>query len=351
MRDEKMIMKSFLCCLMGWSALGGFAEPVGATFSIVAIDPSTGEVGSAGASCIANSQIINDPIGAIGSINTQAYYRSDNQQYARSLMELGLSPQEIIDSLIVNDAQGNPTIRQYGIVDLVAGGRSAAYTGVNTSDWKGHRTGTTYAIQGNILLDSTIVDSMEVIFNSTPGSLSDRLMAALEAAKVPGADTRCLVWGKSSISAFIHVVLPDSTDYPYLVVADTPNILDPIDRLRVLYDAWKDSVTGVEENSELRTSNFEFRLVQNYPNPFRHQTIISFELPTSGFVALKVYDIAGRLVETLVNERQQSGVYQVQWEGQTTQGGGEAKDQASGVYFYRLQVGEFTATRKLILLK
>ncbi|MCH7761313.1 DUF1028 domain-containing protein [candidate division TA06 bacterium] len=347
-------MKSFLCCLMGWSALGGFAEPVGATFSIVAIDPSTGEVGSAGASCIANSQIINDPIGAIGSINTQAYYRSDNQQYAHSLMELGLSPQEIIDSLIVNDAQGNPTIRQYGIVDLVGGGRSAAYTGVNTSDWKGHRTGTTYAIQGNILLDSTIVESMEVIFNLTPGSLSDRLMAALEAAKVPGADTRCLVWGKSSISAFIHVVLPDSTDYPYLVVSNTPTSVDPIDSLRILYDAWRDTITGVEENSEFRTSNFEFRLVQNHPNPFHSTTLIRYSLPGirgqgSGIsgqgkiqVSLTIYNITGRLVETLVDLVQEPGVYQVQW---------KAKDQSSGIYFYRLQANDFISTKKLILLR
>ncbi|MCH7760724.1 hypothetical protein IIA15_04890 [candidate division TA06 bacterium] len=119
---------------------------------------------------------------------------------------------------------------------------------------------------------------------------------------------------------------------------------------------------GVEETEpdlgEYRISILEFRLFQNQPNPFYHSTTISYSLPAfsdqqSAFsrelkipVRLDVYDITGRLVEMLVNERQEPGVYKVQWEG---------KDQASGIYFYRLearigQTGDFVRTKKMILL-
>jgi uncharacterized Ntn-hydrolase superfamily protein len=336
-----------------------FAIPAEATFSIVAIDPATGEVGSAGASCIANSYIINDPIGAIGAINTQASYHTGNQQYAHFLMEVGLSPQEIIDSLIANDAQGIPGVRQYGIVDLVGGGRSAAHTGVFTNDWKGHLLGTTYAIQGNILLGPEILDSMEFIFNITPGLLCDRLMMALEAAKVVGADTRCQPLGKSSISAFIHVVPTDSIDYPYLIVANSPTSVDPIDSLRVLYDAWKDSVMGVEENTNFNIDAPRVQLLQNSPNPFNSITTISYQIPITypasripNLVSLTIYDLTGSLVKTLVNEIQEPGIYRIQWVGMDASG----KTVHSGIYFTRL-VSQFgkdqkrTSTQKIVLLR
>jgi uncharacterized Ntn-hydrolase superfamily protein len=97
------------------------------TFSIVAVDTITGEIGSAGASCVGpiggvGAFILSDVIEGIGAIHTQASYISTNQNYAHSLMLIGLSPQQIIDSLVANDAQNNPTIRQYGIVDLTRNG-------------------------------------------------------------------------------------------------------------------------------------------------------------------------------------------------------------------------------------
>ena len=101
----------------------------------------------------------------------------------------GLSPQEIIDWLVAHDAQNNPTIRQYGIVDLTRNGESAAYTGVNCNDYKNHVTGPGYAIQGNILLGQIIIDTMHTTFLNTPGPLADRLMATLQAAKTPPWDT------------------------------------------------------------------------------------------------------------------------------------------------------------------
>ena len=128
-------------------------------------------------------------------------------------MELGLSPNEIIELLEENDIQNNPTIRQYGVVDLIDGGRSSAFTGENCMDYKGHIIGPNYAIQGNILLGENILIEMENNFNSTEGTLADKLMSAMQGANIPGADTRCLEDSISSLSSFIRVAKPnDSSD-------------------------------------------------------------------------------------------------------------------------------------------
>ena len=220
------------------------------TFSIVAIDTETGEVGSAGGSCIAGSIIISDIHPGIGAIHTQSYYLSGNQNYASNLMEQGYTPNQIISNLVLNDVQNNPSIRQYGIVSFDNDGESASYTGNNCLDWKGHINETIYAIQGNILLNESILDSMESKFISTNGPLSQKLMAALQGAKVPGADSRCLDEGISTYSAFIRVAQPnDGNEYymdlnvnsviPYFIENDL--WIDPIDTLQVLYDEWHET--------------------------------------------------------------------------------------------------------------
>jgi uncharacterized Ntn-hydrolase superfamily protein len=215
--------------------------PVRATFSIVAVDTITGEVGGAGASCIAGSQIINDLIESVGAVHTQAWYLSGNQDNAHDLLAAGLTPDSIIGWLYANDVQDVPELRQYGVVTLAGNGASAGFTGFATDYWKGHITGPGYAIQGNILLGPQIIDSMEFEFLNTEGPLEEKLMAALEAAKVPGADTRCLPNNKSSISAFIRVIRPGDggTTYLYEVINNTSGSTEPIDLLRVAFDEWK----------------------------------------------------------------------------------------------------------------
>ncbi|MHB8580552.1 MAG: T9SS type A sorting domain-containing protein [Ignavibacteriaceae bacterium] len=86
----------------------------------------------------------------------------------------------------------------------------------------------------------------------------------------------------------------------------------------------------------------EYTLYQNYPNPFNPSTIISYQLPVSSKVVLKIYDLLGRDVATLVNKEQTTGNYKVRFNGNNL---------ASGVYFYRLKAGNFAETKKLVLLK
>jgi hypothetical protein len=90
----------------------------------------------------------------------------------------------------------------------------------------------------------------------------------------------------------------------------------------------------------------EFVLYQNYPNPFNPSTVISYQLPVTSNVTLKVYDILGNEIATLVNEEKQPGIYEVEFN--LVSG---IRNPASGVYFYKLIAGEFTQTRKMILLR
>jgi len=212
------------------------------TFSIVAVDIENGIVGSAGASCIGGSIIISDIHPGVGAIHTQSYWSGYNQIMASNMMDLGLTPDEIIDYIVENDVSNNPTIRQYGIVDIYDGGRSAAYTGSNCMDYKDHILGPNYAIQGNILLDENILLLMEQNFNQTVGTLSDKLMAALQGANIPGADSRCLNNNTSSLSAFIRVAKPLDEEGDYyldLNVNNTSNGVEPIDLLQELYNQWQ----------------------------------------------------------------------------------------------------------------
>ncbi len=86
----------------------------------------------------------------------------------------------------------------------------------------------------------------------------------------------------------------------------------------------------------------DFSLLQNYPNPFNPSTTISYDLSVKSLVTLKIYDILGREVETLVDQKQDPGKYGVRF---------DASRLSSGVYFYRLVAGNYVATRKMAVLK
>ena len=101
----------------------------------------------------------------------------------------------------------------------------------------------------------------------------------------------------------------------------------------------KDTVSSVEENY---FEPNDFYLLQNFPNPFNPLTKIKYSIPQSSFVILKLYDILGNEIETLVSEEKPSGIYEVEF---------NASNLSSGIYFYQLQAGGFMSTKKLVLLK
>jgi hypothetical protein len=92
---------------------------------------------------------------------------------------------------------------------------------------------------------------------------------------------------------------------------------------------------------------FHFNLLQNYPNPFNASTILTYEIEKGEKLTLKIYDILGREVRSLVNGLQRPGVYRVIWDGKNNQG----REVSSGIYLYQLRVGHYKQTKKLVLIK
>lgn len=85
-----------------------------------------------------------------------------------------------------------------------------------------------------------------------------------------------------------------------------------------------------------------YKLNQNYPNPFNPSTIINYQIPEEGFITLKVYDIIGKEVKTLINENKPAGSYNVKF---------DASDLSSGIYIYRIRANNFVQSRKMLLIK
>jgi uncharacterized Ntn-hydrolase superfamily protein len=162
-------------------------EEIIATFSIVARDPVTEELGVAVQSrAFRAAAIVSYAKSGVGAIATQA---SANQSYGPrglELLEQGLSPDEVVTRL-TNADEGRDR-RQLAVID--AQGRVSAYTGSRTSDWAGHIEGNNYSVQGNILVSEQVVQAMAQAFETTEGELAERLMAALDAGQAAGGDAR-----------------------------------------------------------------------------------------------------------------------------------------------------------------
>lgn len=302
----KNIFTTILTCLFFYGI--GTAQD---TFSIMAVDPATGEVGSAGATCLTSADcggcggavIINNLVPGVGGINAQAYVCIPNSNLNKGIieMQMGKSPQEILDFLIANDfcasQSNNPAYRQYGIVDLDENNipRAVAFSGANTSNYSNHITGSNYAIQGNILLGQEILDDMEAGFLNTEGTLAEKLMGAMQGANVPGADTRCLIDGISSKSGYLRVAQPNDEAgdfYLDLIVESTVNGVDPIDSLQSLMNTW------------LLTNTNELNLQSNFsifPNPSNGKFSIEIQnFQQYNNLTISIFTTTGKLVKTQV---------------------------------------------------
>jgi uncharacterized Ntn-hydrolase superfamily protein len=162
-------------------------EPLVATFSIVGFDPETGDLGVAVASKFPGvGAVVPYAEAGVGAVATQSLANVSYGPNGMALLKMGLSPQQVVEALTSVDDQRE--MRQWGIVD--AQGRSASFTGKECFTWAGHRTGPSYAAQGNLLVGEETVSAMEKTFLETKGLLPDRLLAALDAGQAAGGDRR-----------------------------------------------------------------------------------------------------------------------------------------------------------------
>ena len=213
-----------MCALVSMSA-----SVAHATFSIVAYDPQTGELGIA-----VQSRAFSVGAGVpwaeagVGAVATQSATNESFGPMGLDLMRSGKSAEETLRILIEGD-DGREN-RQVGIVD--ATGRSAAFTGVECGNWAGDSTGVGFSIQGNLLAGPDVVNNMVNAFHSTDGELAEKLIAALHAAQAAGGDKR------GQQSAALLVVRPSDkfpeyrTRYIDLRVEDH---VTPIDELEHVF--------------------------------------------------------------------------------------------------------------------
>ena len=204
------------------------ALPTG-TFSIVAVDSLTGELGVAVQSrAFSVGSSVAWAEAGVGAIATQALTNQAFGPKGLELLRQGLGSREALDRLLAEDP-GRET-RQVGIID--AAGHAVNHTGTQCQAWAGGRTGRGYACQGNILVSEEVVTAMARAFETTQGELAERLLAALQAAQAAGGDKRGVQ------SAALLVVRPSEgrPQYRYryidLRVEDHP---DPINELARLY--------------------------------------------------------------------------------------------------------------------
>jgi uncharacterized Ntn-hydrolase superfamily protein len=272
------------------------------TFSIIAVDPVTGDIGSAGASCVDGAanfggiiDIITKIIPGRGGVNSQAYVciPNSNLNNAITQMETGATPDEIIDYLLNNDSCNsqnfNPAYRQYGIADFDTNGdpRTAGFTGTAADNYKDDIQGANYSVQGNILLNETVLNNMQANFNSTTGTLADKLMSAMQGANFAGADSRCLARGTSSTSAYLLVYkADDEVDNPHirLNIEEMPFGEEPIDSLQSLYNQFLGSNETALKNK-----------LQLYPNPVDSEFTLYYE-PGVLIKKLSISDMQGKII-------------------------------------------------------
>lgn len=170
--------------------------PPVATFSIVAVDPDTGEIGVAVQSKIVGvGSIVPFAKAGVGAVATQSFANTGYGPLGLLALQSDLDPDQTIKLLTENDPL-HPS-RQVGVIS--ADGEAATFTGDDCHGWAGGLTGENYAVQGNILTGPEVVEAMARAFEEAEGVLAERLIAALAAGQEAGGDKR----GRQSASLLI----------------------------------------------------------------------------------------------------------------------------------------------------
>lgn len=204
-----------------------------ATFSIVAANPETGEVGVAVQSkFLAVGAVVPWAKANVGAVATQSWANTTFGPEGLRLLEKGLPPEEVIDKLIAGDP--GRSLRQVAVIN--SDGEASAFTGHECYDWAGHKIGKHHSCQGNILVSGKTVSEMSRAFEESEGPLAERMLKAIAAAQQAGGDSR----GKQSAAVY---VLQEGAGYGSyndvkvdLRVDDHP---EPIEELQRLYELHK----------------------------------------------------------------------------------------------------------------
>jgi uncharacterized Ntn-hydrolase superfamily protein len=223
-------------------------EPLAHTFSIVARDAETGEMGVAVQShWFSVGSLVAWGEAGVGVVATQSFVNPSFGQRGLELLKKGMTAQEVVDQLISTD-EGRD-VRQLAIVD--SKGNSASYTGSKCISEAGNIAGDNYSVQANMMLNSTVWGAMSKAFENSKGPLAERLITALEAAQKEGGDIR----GKQS--ACLLVVKGKATGNLWedrlidLRVEDNPNPIIELKRLLNVHRAYDHMNAGdlaVEKN-------------------------------------------------------------------------------------------------------
>ncbi|HVR75091.1 MAG TPA: DUF1028 domain-containing protein [Planctomycetota bacterium] len=191
---RKLIILTLVAFLAGcavekasWKAPGLLPDEAPSTFSIVAHDPETGDLGIAVQSRFFGVGAVVPWLSAgVGAIATQSYANTLYGPRGLELLASGLPPADVLKKLTEDDAERD--FRQVGIVD--SRGRSASFTGKRCLEWAGARSGDGFSVQGNILVSQATVDAMARAYAEARGELAERLVLALEAGQRAGGDAR-----------------------------------------------------------------------------------------------------------------------------------------------------------------
>ncbi|HSG43320.1 MAG TPA: DUF1028 domain-containing protein [Anaerolineales bacterium] len=209
------------------------------TWSIIAVDPVTREVGAAGATCEVFAVGLAGIAPNKGVIATQAWGNLEARRQGVDMLLQGASPTKVITTITNSDFDPDITIRQYGVVALGFETTPMAYTGVDTNNWAGDLQGFGVSVQGNELVNEKVVQASLQSFQQNAGaSLADRLLDALEAGMAEGGDSRC--GEQTALSAFLLVAsqtdTPNHISFGIVIPEQEVGGANPIFLLRQKYD-------------------------------------------------------------------------------------------------------------------
>jgi uncharacterized Ntn-hydrolase superfamily protein len=258
------------------------------TYSIVALDETTGELGVAVQShWFSVGFLVPWAKAGVGAVATQSFVKVDYGPDGLQLMESGITAVDALKTLTSKDE--SEAVRQVGMIDIK--GNVAAHTGSRCIKYAGHIVGENYSVQANMMANGTVPKAMAVAFEKTKGDLADRMMAALEAAEAEGGDIR----GKQSAAMVIVSGEPSGVDWKdtklSLRIEDHPTPLIELKRLIRVHRAYQHANMGDHymETEEIDKALIEYsKAAEYYPE--------NAELPYWSAVALAN---GGRVEEAL----------------------------------------------------